>query len=818
MTPGSTASSPLELWGGIECTVNRVGDRYTDQLQLTGHAGRIDDLERVAALGIKRLRYPVLWERVAPADPRRPDWRWTDVRFDALRSLGIAPVAGLVHHGSGPVYSTLLDPDFPERLASYARSVAERYPWIDAYTPVNEPLTTARFCALYGHWYPHQQSDAAFVRALLNECRGIVLAMRAVRGVNAAARLVQTDDAGKTFSTPALAYQAAFENHRRWLAWDLLFGRVDRLHPMWSYLQSSGASSHELGWFLDNLCPPDIVGLNYYLTSDRFLDERIDLYPGVTAGGNGSQRYVDVEAVRACRAISGHRAILEEAWLRYRRPLALTEVHLGSTRDEQMRWILEAWDAAHSVRRAGGDVRAVTAWALFGLADWDSLVTELKGHYEAGAFDVRGPEPRPTAVAGLLEDLAAGRELTQPIFSSPGWWRRRGRLWVVPQPDTYPHGFPPKTSSMRYAPRAPRGTILITGAGGRLATAFARICAARGLHCEELSRAQLDIADAGAVTAALDRHRPWAIVNAAAYGRVDHAETDEADCRRVNTSGPQLLAECCVRNRIRLLCFSSHLVFDGVSTRPYLESDAVAPLSAYGRSQADADRAIESLCPDALIARTGPLFGPWDASKSLDRGLALAAGRAWRAASRQRVSLTYVPDLVNLSLDLLLDGASGLWHIANAGDVSWSGLARTIAVALGYDADMVEECLIDEPRGAAVRPAYSVLGTERGQRLPVLDDALARFLLDRRQQSPRCDAPPMVESSPQLSGDVRRPYRDTAGRCGSSPDALVARSSSGPHSDEVASATFNEGKPYPPTADLPSRFRCVRSASMVRLK
>ncbi len=99
----------LELWGGIECTVNRVGDRYHDQLERTGHADRSDDLGQVAALGIRRLRYPVLWERVAPEHPDRPDWRWTDVRLSDLRSLEIAPIAGLVHHGSGPVYSTLLD-------------------------------------------------------------------------------------------------------------------------------------------------------------------------------------------------------------------------------------------------------------------------------------------------------------------------------------------------------------------------------------------------------------------------------------------------------------------------------------------------------------------------------------------------------------------------------------------------------------------------------------------------------------------------------------------------------------------------------------
>jgi dTDP-4-dehydrorhamnose reductase len=75
----------LELWGGIECTVNRIGDRYIDQIVQTGHQHRLDDLDRFANLGITTLRYPVLWERVVPTDPAQPDWSWTDERLARLR-------------------------------------------------------------------------------------------------------------------------------------------------------------------------------------------------------------------------------------------------------------------------------------------------------------------------------------------------------------------------------------------------------------------------------------------------------------------------------------------------------------------------------------------------------------------------------------------------------------------------------------------------------------------------------------------------------------------------------------------------------------
>lgn len=173
---------------------------------------RLDDLDRFAELGIRALRYPVLWERTAPDGCAR--FAWADARLGRLRDLGVRPIVGLVHHGSGPPRTSLLDPSFAEGLARFARAVAERYPWVEDYTPVNEPLTTAHFSGLYGHWYPHGRDGRAFVRALLTQCRAIAAAMCAVREINPRARLVQTEDLGRTFSTLLLAYQAQHENHR----------------------------------------------------------------------------------------------------------------------------------------------------------------------------------------------------------------------------------------------------------------------------------------------------------------------------------------------------------------------------------------------------------------------------------------------------------------------------------------------------------------------------------------------------------------------------------------------------------------------------
>jgi dTDP-4-dehydrorhamnose reductase len=246
--------------------------------------------------------------------------------------------------------------------------------------------------------------------------------------VNPAARLVQTEDLGHTHSTPLLAYQARFDNERRWLSVDLLCGRVGRRHPLYRWLLRAGAGEDELAGFREEPCPPDLLGINHYVSSERFLDERLEHYPAHVHGGNGRHAYADVEAPRVPVPLAGPRALLVEAWRRYGLPLAVTEAHMGCTREEQMRWLVQVWRAATAARADGADLRAVTVWSLLGAFDWNSMCTRRAGFYEPGVFDVRGPRPRPTALAGVVRDLAAGREPIHPALAGPGWWERPERL------------------------------------------------------------------------------------------------------------------------------------------------------------------------------------------------------------------------------------------------------------------------------------------------------------------------------------------------------------------------------------------------------
>lgn len=720
-----------ELWAGIECTINRIADSYSDQLERTGHSVRIKDLERLAGLGVRTIRYPILWERTAPQESDRVDWAWTDERLHSIQKLGLKPIVGLLHHGSGPVYTSLLDPDFPEKFRRYAHQVADRYPWIADYTPINEPLTTARFSCLYGHWYPHRRDALLFARALMAQCRAIVLAMRSIREVNPSARLIQTEDLGRTSGTALLAYQAEFENERRWLTFDLLSGQLDATKPIWQYLRWLGIEASELEWFLENRCPPDVVGVNHYITSERFLDERANRYPAEFQGGNGRHIYADVEAVRVCaEGVAGPKAILKEAWERYHLPLAITEVHLGCTREEQLRWLKEAWLAALNLKDEEVDIRAVTAWAAFGTFDWNTLLTSESGCYEPGIFDLRSPAPRPTALARMIQTITSGKEFDHPVLDSPGWWHRLDRLCYPPVTHRE-HGISSSVSTVGSSGDASR-PILITGATGTLGQAFARICEKRGLAYQLLSRKQLDIANGESIREAIDRYSPWAIVNAAGYVRVDEAEAESAICWRENVSGPELLAHECSIRQLQFLTFSSDLVFDGSKGTAYVESDPTGGINIYGKSKAVAERLVLSEFPDALIIRTSAFFGPWDKFNFVHLAMAtMLQGRTFVAAEDVVVTPTFIPDLVNASLDLLIDGEHGLWHLSNSGQLTWVEFARMIARKAGYDPGMVHGRPVHLLGLAARRPLLTPLTSERGSFMPPLEESLERCLRER---------------------------------------------------------------------------------------
>ncbi len=700
-----------ELWGGIECTINRIQDNYRDQLALLGHYDRADDIYLIAQLGIKALRYPILWEHHQQTLNQKIDWSWAEKQLKSINECNIVPIAGLVHHGSGPAFTHLYDDKFPYHFADYACKVAEKFPTLEYYTPINEPLTTARFSGLYGFWYPHAADDLSFTTMLINQVKGVVLAMKGIRQINPAAKLIQTEDLAKTHSTPLLKYQADFENNRRWLTYDLLCGKVNKEHPLWKYFLKAGIQEKDLVFLQENACIPDIIGLNYYVTSERYLDENLVKYPTFTHGGNGKHSYADTEMVRITNLkVEGFKALVKETWARYNLPIAITEVHLGCTREEQMRWFKEIWDEANQLSQEGVNLKAITAWSLLGAYDWNSLFTESNFHYETGVFDIRNNKLRPTAAVKLVKSLGENRDYQHPLLNQKGWWHNAEQL------DVLTHQSP----------------IFIIGETGTLGSAFIHICKLRNIPFVAMSRTELDIFDLESIKNAFEKYQPWAVINATGYVKVDDAEMDAQKCFAVNATAPALLSQVCKMFDIQFMTFSSDLVFNGFKKNPYTETDRVNPLNVYGKSKVSGEQLVVTSNPDALIIRTSAFFGPWDKSNFAYNILqAQHQQTPFSVLSDVVVSPTYVPDLVNTALNLLIDEETGIWHLSNQGSLTWADFASEIASRGGMEQKSFQTKKLVQMNWKAQRPFYSVLHSEKGIQLPTLDNALHRFFEEK---------------------------------------------------------------------------------------
>jgi dTDP-4-dehydrorhamnose reductase len=222
------------------------------------------------------------------------------------------------------------------------------------------------------------------------------------------------------------------------------------------------------------------------------------------------------------------------------------------------------------------------------------------------------------------------------------------------------------------------------------------------------------------------------MINATGFVRVDDAETNREECFRVNAHAPGEMAAVCNRNGIRFITFSTDLVFDGSKQEPYLESDTVRSLNVYGSSKLAGEQLISQVNKDALVIRSSCFFGPWDKYNFVyDVLQKISRQEEYAAAGNVIVSPTYIPDLVNTTLDLLIDEETGIWHVSNNGMYSWYELAQRVACANGQPCDRIIERTAKEMNWVAQRPLYSVLRSGKGITLPAFDSALERYFLER---------------------------------------------------------------------------------------
>ena len=273
--------------------------------------------------------------------------------------------------------------------------------------------------------------------------------------------------------------------------------------------------------------------------------------------------------------------------------------------------------------------------------------------------------------------------------------------------------------------------ILVTGAAGMLGSDVCKAATDAGFEVLAYERARLDITDASAVEAAVRRAGPDVVVNCAAWTDVDGAEASPQAALEVNGAGAGNVARAAAGCGAWTVHVSTDYVFDGSKAEPYLESDPVRPLSQYGRSKLEGERAVDREAPGQhTIVRSSWLFGVTGRCfpKTI---LRLAAERDELTVVDDQVGCpTFTAHLAHALIDVgRTRGMPGVVHVAAAGECSWFDFSREIAAAAQLPARIRPSTTSEMPRPAP-RPAYSVLRSERAG-APVLEDwreGLSQFM------------------------------------------------------------------------------------------
>ena len=261
--------------------------------------------------------------------------------------------------------------------------------------------------------------------------------------------------------------------------------------------------------------------------------------------------------------------------------------------------------------------------------------------------------------------------------------------------------------------------VLVTGAAGMLGRDVTGAAHAANHEVVALGREELDLLDGEAVAATVERERPAAVVNCAAWTDVDGAEADEAAATALNGAAAGALAAAAAGVGAAIVHPSTDYVFDGTADRPYVESDPTSPINAYGRSKLAGEQAVAAANPRHFVVRTSWLFGA-GGRNFVETMLGLAGHQDHVLVVRDQVGCpTYTGHLAE-ALVRLVDGESyGLHHIAGQGQCSWYEFATAIFEHAGVDCRALS-CSSDEFLRPARRPAFSVLRTDRdyGLELP----------------------------------------------------------------------------------------------------
>lgn len=259
--------------------------------------------------------------------------------------------------------------------------------------------------------------------------------------------------------------------------------------------------------------------------------------------------------------------------------------------------------------------------------------------------------------------------------------------------------------------------ILVTGGGGLLGRTLAAL-SAPDRPIVAVGRSELDVTDAESIARMLELHRPTAVVNAAALTDVDGCERDPHAAMRANALGPGMLAEACTSSGARLVHVSTDFVFDGTKREPYTIDDAPNPISVYGRSKLEGERAVLAAQPDALVVRTSWLFGVGGKNFASRIFEYASATTRLKGIVDMRSLPTYAPDLAGRILELVELNASGTFHCCNSGEpATWFDVARAALDDAGRSDVELIPVTVAELGLPAPRPAFSAMRCLRSEAL-----------------------------------------------------------------------------------------------------
>ena len=393
----------MKFLSGFEST--HIFGSGTDVLATTKHYERVEhDLWLARLTGMRELRYSAPWHTIERIRGTY-DWAWMDRAMRAMLDLGIDPILDPLHHTSFPDWleGGFANPDFPDAYLRFVTALAERYPWVPAYTVVNEPFVTTWFCGREATWYPFYKGDENFVPMLMNVIEAITSVSRMLVAANPDVRLVHVDAAERhRAADEASAPHVERSNHLRFLVPDLVLGRVDDVHPLYGYLTSNGSHPDQLAKFREQPGRIDVLGLDYYAHCELEWCSEGRIYPNRTPEGLVPTAIEYAE--------------------RYRLPVMLTETNIRGYVSDRISWLKFMTEQCETIERKLGALglpfEGFCWYPFIDSTDWCSIVTQANCNIDPQGIywlDPAEMQRNSSELSDLYRALALGQLTSEDI-------------------------------------------------------------------------------------------------------------------------------------------------------------------------------------------------------------------------------------------------------------------------------------------------------------------------------------------------------------------------------------------------------------------